>query len=213
VIFDLDGVLVDSLACVDFHWRSWAAAHGIDESTALRAAHGRRSTEIIRMLAPQLDVPRETAESDAWEAAHTEGVAAMEGAAELLRSLPADRWAVATSGSRATATARLRHTGLPVPQVLVTSEDVRHGKPDPEVFLLAARRLGVDPAACLVVEDAPAGVQAARAAGMRVIGLTAAAENGPAGADAFASRLGEIHISSADRRGGTALVVRVGPPA
>jgi len=211
VIFDLDGVLVDSLTCVESHWRAWAAAHGIDEQVAVRVSRGRRSEETIRLLAPHLDLARETAESDQWEATHTEGVVAMEDAAGLLRSLPADRWAVATSGSRATATARLRHTGLAEPRVLVTSEDVRNGKPDPEVFLLAAGRLGVEPAACLVVEDAPAGVRAARAAGMRVVALAAASQDGLDGADALAARLGDIRIASRSRGGETVLVVRVKP--
>jgi len=197
LIFDLDGVLVDSTACIQRHWRLWAAGQGLEVEEVLRACHGRRTVETIRLVAPRLDADLEAAQFDAREAFDTEGVVAMAGATELLGSLPAGRWAVATSGTRATATSRMERAGLPVPGVLVNADDVRHGKPDPEAFLLAAERLGTVPAGCVVVEDAPAGVEAARRAGMRVIGLAASPNHVLDGADLVVSRLGDIRIRQA----------------
>jgi sugar-phosphatase len=132
----------------------------------------------------------------------------MPGAAELVRSIPEGRWGVVTSGSRLLATNRLRHCGLPVPDVLVTSDDVTHGKPHPEPYLKGAERLGFDPAECLVIEDAPAGIQSARAGGMKVVGITSTyAPDALGHADAVVRKLAEIQVTS-DEAG--RLVVAVG---
>ena len=173
VLLDLDGTLVDSAASVDRQWRRWAALHGLDPDVVAPAVHGRRGVEIIRHFAPQLDAERELRERlIPWEASDVEGNAAIPGAASLVAALPGDQWAVVTSGPPPVALARLRSVGLPVPHVLVSAEDVSRGKPDPEGYLLAARRLGATPEGCVVVEDAPVGVAAARAAGMRVVAVT-----------------------------------------
>jgi mannitol-1-/sugar-/sorbitol-6-phosphatase len=118
----------------------------------------------------------------------------IEGAAELLKMLPPRSWAVATSGPKAGAVERLRRAGLPVPAVLVGAEDVVRGKPSPDVYLEAARRLGMAPADCVVVEDAPAGIEAGRAAGMRVIALTTTHAIEELSADACAESLGSIQV-------------------
>ncbi len=210
VLFDLDGVLVDSTVCVERHWRRWAAEHHLDCDAIMRVAHGRPSVETIRLAAPHLPAEEEAARHDAGEAFDTEGVMAIEGAAELVRPLPPHAWAIATSGTRDTAMTRLRHTGVPVPSVLVTADDVKHGKPDPEAYLLAAAKLDVQPQKCVVVEDAPAGILAARAAGMRVVAVAtthAQAELGEA--DVRAERLADIHISWSDVRPGGRMTVRV----
>ena len=123
------------------------------------------------MVAPELDVPAETAVLDAMEEVETEGLVATPGARGLLAGLPPDRWAIVTSGSRPVATLRLRTAGLPVPEVFVTGEEVRRGKPDPEPYLTGATRLNLFPADCVVVEDAPAGVDAGLAAGMTVLAV------------------------------------------
>lgn len=108
----------------------------------------------------------------ASEASTIEGVFEIRGARELLLSLPQGTWAIVTSGSRSVATLRIRHTGLLLPDVLICADEVLRGKPDPEGYLSAAKRLGVSPSACVVIEDAPAGVEAARAAGMRAIAVS-----------------------------------------
>jgi sugar-phosphatase len=135
---------------------------------------------------------------------------AIDGAAQLVRSLPPDAWAIATSGTRDTAMTRLRHTSLPVPAVLITADDVTRGKPNPEAYLLAAAKLDVRPAQCVVVEDAPAGVSAARAAGMRVIALATTHSQIELGeAHVRAERLADIQISRSDVPRGGRLTVRV----
>jgi sugar-phosphatase len=210
VLFDLDGVLVDSAACVERHWRRWAAEKHLELEEIMRVAHGRPTVETIRLVAPHLPAEEEGARLDAGEAFDTDGVTAVEGAAPLVHSLPPDAWAIATSGTRDTAMTRLRHTGLPVPLVLITADDVKRGKPNPEAYLLAAAKLGVRPEQCVVVEDAPAGIRAAHAAGMRVIAVAtthAQAELGEA--DVRTGRLADIQISRSEVRPGGRLTVRV----
>ncbi|HEV2398085.1 MAG TPA: HAD-IA family hydrolase [Candidatus Sulfotelmatobacter sp.] len=171
VLFDLDGVLVDSTRSVDREWREWAARKGVDGDAIMAIAHGVRTVEVIRTVAPHLDAEAEAWEIENREAGSQEGVVVMPGALELVRSIPSGRWGVVTSGSRPLATARLQYCGLPVPEVLVTSDDVTQGKPHPEPYLKGSAGLGFPPAECLVIEDAPAGIQSARAGGMKVIGL------------------------------------------
>ena len=171
LLFDLDGVLVDSAACVEGTWRRWAALHGLDPVAVIAAAHGRRTIDTIRHVAPQLAAEDEVAALAASESTTTEGVYEVAGARALLETLPAHHWAIVTSGIRPVASFRIAHTRLPMPQVLVCADEVSRGKPDPEGYLTAARRLGVAPVDCVVVEDAPAGLDAARAAGMRSIGI------------------------------------------
>ncbi|WP_456425427.1 HAD-IA family hydrolase [Rhodocaloribacter sp.] len=196
LLFDLDGVLVDSSACIERHWRRWAARHGLDAEALVTRLHGRRMVDLIRDFAPHLDAEAEAARLALEEGTDTEGVHAFEGAAEMLRALPGEAWAVVTSGNRITATTRLRHTGLPWPKVLVTADDVRRGKPDPEPYLTAAERLGVAPERCLVLEDAPAGIDAAKAAGMTALALTTThpPEAFPH-ADARIARLTDVRIA------------------
>jgi len=195
VIFDLDGVLVDSMVVIERHWRQWAIQHNFDAAEIMRVAHGRRTVETIRLVAPHLDAEVEAARFEAGEAFDTDGLVRIDGAARLVRSLPRSSWAVATSGTRDVAMTRLRHTGLPMPTVLVTADDVKRGKPDPEAYLLASERLGVAPEGCVVVEDAPAGVEAAHAAGMRVIAVaTTHAQEKLESADTVVARLSDIQI-------------------
>ena len=171
ILFDLDGVLIDSSACIRRHWQEWAHRHGLDLDAIMQVAHGIRTIETMRIVAPHLPVEEEAMRFAAAELVDTEGVFAIDGASRLLDPLPPDAWAIVTSGGRALATARLGYAGLPVPDILVTGDDVTHGKPDPEPYLLAAERMGDAPDRCVVIEDAPAGIEAAHAAGMRVIAL------------------------------------------
>jgi sugar-phosphatase len=172
LLFDLDGVLVDSRAVVERTWRRWAARHGLDAGPLLEVAHGRRTRDTLQAVVPQLDPAREVAWLDAAELGDLEGVVAVPGAAALLRALAAGGWAIVTSCGRELARRRLERAGLPLPEVLVTSGEVTRGKPAPDGYLLAAGRLGAEAPSCLVFEDAPPGIAAAREAGCRVVALT-----------------------------------------
>jgi sugar-phosphatase len=170
ILSDLDGVLVDSQAAIMRAWNTWGAQNAISREAIDGIVHGRPSREVIEMLAPHLDADAEGHIVEALEVEDTEGIVALPGAHALFaRPEPV---AVVTSGTLPLATARLRCVGLAVPSVLVTPERLSRGKPDPEGYLLAARELGFEPADCVVFEDAPAGVDAGRAAGMRVVGIT-----------------------------------------
>ena len=171
ILFDLDGVLCDSTRQVDREWREWAARKGVDGDAVMAIAHGVRTIEVIRRVAPHLDAAAEAAAIENHEASDQRGVVVMPGALDLVRSIPEGRWGVVTSGSRLLAQNRLRHCGLPIPLALITSDDVLNGKPHPEPYLKGAAKLGLRPEECLVFEDAPAGIQSARAGGMKVIGL------------------------------------------
>ena len=170
ILSDLDGVLVDSHASIMRAWRWWGALHGVEAQAIESVQHGRPSSEIIAALVPDLDALVESRAIDLRQADDTDGVVALPGAHELLTGR--DPVAIVTSCTVPLATARLRAAGLAVPEVLVTPERLRRGKPDPEGYLLAAGELGVAPAECVVLEDAPAGVRAGRAAGMHVVGIT-----------------------------------------
>ncbi len=172
ILFDLDGVLVDSREAIAFVWRDWAARRGVDPEPFIRVAHGRRISETLRLVAPQLDIAAETAALDTLEEVETRGLRPAPGAADLLRLMPRARWGIVTSGSRPVATLRLRATGIAPPDVFVTAEDVRHGKPSPDGYLAAAARLGAAPADSVVIEDSPPGIAAGKAAGMRVIAVS-----------------------------------------
>lgn len=171
ILFDLDGVLVDSTPAVARVWGAWAIQHGFDPEVVIAQAHGRRSIETIRSLAPSMDAEKENLKVEGMEIAEKEGVVALPGAAELLRALPAARFAVVTSATRALALARLRYAGLTAPPNLICADDVTNGKPSPEPYLKGAALLGFAASDCLVFEDVPAGIAAARAAGMPVIAL------------------------------------------
>lgn len=163
ILFDLDGVLVDSTPSVSRQWSLWARENHIDPKKAVEIAHGRRTIESVRLLAPHLDAEAETKKIENREVADNEGVVVMRGADKLLESLPSARWCVVTSGTRRLAASRLKVGNLPVPAVLISADDVVNGKPHPEPYLKGAERLKMNPTECLVIEDAPAGIAAAHA--------------------------------------------------
>jgi sugar-phosphatase len=197
ILFDLDGVLCDSTRQVDREWREWAARKGVDGDAVMAVAHGVRTIEVIRRVAPHLDAEMEAAAIEDHEAHDQRGVTVMPGALDLVQSIPEGRWGVVTSGSRLLAQSRLLHCGLPVPEILVTSDDVTHGKPHPEPYLKGAEGLGYGAAECLVIEDAPAGIQSARASGMRVLAIASTYAADVLGhADAVIGKLGQIRITA-----------------
>ena len=162
---------MDSTPSVERVWRTWAVKHGLDPEHIADQAHGRRSIETIRAVAPELDAEKENIEVEQMEIDDKEGVTALPGAAELLAHLPADKFAIVTSATRPLAVARLGYAGIPVPRYMITADDVANGKPSPEPFLKGAALLGFNPADCLVFEDSPAGISSARSAGMKAIAL------------------------------------------
>jgi sugar-phosphatase len=169
ILVDLDGTLVDSEAPVRRVWAAFAERHELDPEAVHAFAQGRPSRETIALLVPDAEQSTEAAALERAEVDDTDGVIALPGAADLLRIRRP--LAIVTSCSTALAHARLAAAGLPVPSVLVSSDGLQRGKPDPECFLLAAAQLDVDPRRCVALEDSPAGVAAARAAGARVIAL------------------------------------------
>ena len=190
LLCDLDCVLIDSRAPHERVWTRWAQRHGLDVAVVIERAHGRPSMEAIAEFAPGLDAP---AEADRLEREQTEdvaGVVAIPGAAQLLAAAPTDALAIVTSATADLAAARLAAAGLPLPPVVFTQERIARGKPDPEGYLAAAAALAVEPAACAVLEDAPAGVAAGRAAGAFVVGvLTTHAPDQLRGADVLVGDL------------------------
>src|SRR6267378_431876 len=200
LLFDLDGVLVDSTPAVARAWAGWAREHGFDEpDEVVKKAHGRPSIATIRELLPRADHAAEDREMERREIADVEGVVPLPGAMELLQVLPLERWAIVTSCTRALAHVRIAAAGLPKPKYLVTSTDVRHGKPDPEPYLKGAQSLSIRAADCIVIEDAPAGIQAGKAAGARVLALRTTASDAElqlAGADWIADNCAELFLDS-----------------
>jgi sugar-phosphatase len=168
-LFDMDGTLLDSSVVVERIWLSWARTHGVDAQALLSDLHGVRAEDTIgRFAGPALDVAKETESILQAELGDIEGVVPIEGIGPFIARLDPAEWAVVTSATLDLATVRLRAVNLPIPRVFITGEDVRRGKPDPEGFLLAAKRLGVPIDQCLVFEDSPAGVAAAKASGAQV---------------------------------------------
>jgi mannitol-1-/sugar-/sorbitol-6-phosphatase len=211
VLFDLDGVLVDSRHCIERLWQMWASQHHINIDRVLHYAHGRRAVETIRLVAPHLDAEQEAAELWKIEARETTGLATIPGAFELLQSIPPDAWGIATSGTHAIASHRLTFAGLPVPEVLIGAEDVAAGKPDPEAYVFAAVMLGVEPGRCVVIEDAPAGIQSGRAAGMHVVGVVTSTYSAEElrQAHAVVRRLSDIEVVQPHGNSMARLIVRV----
>jgi sugar-phosphatase len=177
LLFDMDGVLIDSTPAVERVWRQWAIDHGFEPVEVVRAAHGRPSITTIREYLPNADHLAENREVERCEIEDLEGIVALPGAMELLSALPRQRWAIVTSCTRPLAEVRLRAAGLPRPIALITSSDVKNGKPAPEPYTKAAQVLGFDSGDCVVVEDAPAGVRAGKSAGAKVIGISTIADD------------------------------------
>lgn len=177
VLFDLDGVLVDSTASVERLWRAFALRHGLDPDELLQDLHGRRMVDIMAAAVPHLssvELVEQARRFDLEEARDARATAALPGALELTRELEERRvpWAIVTSGTSAVSSARIAAVGLAAPPVLVTADEVAAGKPAPDPYLTAASRLGVDPTACVVVEDAPSGIRSGAAAGARTVAVT-----------------------------------------
>ncbi len=170
ILFDMDGILVSSLGSVERSWAKWGAMRGVDSAKAMLTAHGKRAIETIRLLRPDLNDEEELAVIEQIEIDDTEGMQVLPQVPELLASLPAGSWTVCTSATKRLARVRMEHVGLTVPEQFISAEMVAHGKPHPEPYLQGAALLGFAPERCLVIEDAPAGCAAGKAAGCMVLG-------------------------------------------
>jgi sugar-phosphatase len=199
VLFDLDGVLVGSAAQIERHWQAWAKRRYLSFTALEPLIHGRRSADTLRLVAPELD-----AEHEGWlvnnaQTRDSRDVHALPGVRRLLKRLPTDHWGIVTSASRALAQARLRAARLPQPKTLVSGDDVAAGKPHPAGYLEAAHRLGVDAGACVAFEDAPAGIMAAKAAGMTAVAIaTTQPTHDLAGADHLVADLRGIFVAKTE---------------
>jgi mannitol-1-/sugar-/sorbitol-6-phosphatase len=171
VLFDLDGVLVDSTPAVARCWTQWSIKHGFDPETVVRQAHGRPSISTIRELLPHGDIEAENRAMERAEIEDIDGVVPLPGVLSLLTALPRDLWAIVTSCTRPLAEVRIRAAGLSMPTHLVTSADISNPKPHPDPYLKGAASLRLAPSDCLVAEDAPAGIRAGKASGARVLAL------------------------------------------
>ena len=201
LLFDLDGVLVDSTPAVARVWAKWAIARGLDPEETVRQAHGRPSIATVRDILPDADYEKENELILRGEIEDTEGVIALPGARELLSSLPRYQWALVTSCARPLAQVRLKVAGLPTPRNIVTCDDITNGKPDPEPYIKGAALLGVPASKCVVFEDAPAGIRAGKAAGALVIALPTTspqAELEAAGADWVLPGYQNLFVTRAD---------------
>lgn len=208
LLFDLDGVLINSTPAVARVWRQWAVEHGFNPEEVVAKAHGRPSLTTVREYLPNADHDAENREVERREIADLEGVVPLPGAVALLASLPEDRWTIVTSCTRPLAEVRIKAAGLPLPRKMITSNDIQHGKPHPEPYLKGAALLGFSPEKCVVVEDVPAGVRAGKSAGARVIAFTTTVQRpalNDAGADWIRRNCGDVRLS--DRVNGLHLVL------
>ena len=170
ILFDMDGTIVDSTATVEHVWGRFADTHGVSLETILGDSHGIKAVDTIRKYGPEgIDADAAAADIAAYEINLLDGIVEIPGAAAFVSALTDAQFALVTSAPRDLGIVRLNHCGIPLPSVIVGAEDVTHGKPDPEPYLSGARQLGIDPADCVVFEDAPAGIRAGLAAGMRVV--------------------------------------------
>ncbi|MGE5375818.1 MAG: HAD family hydrolase [Bacteroidota bacterium] len=200
ILFDLDGTLVDSASRVERLWLEWGRRKNLDTQHLLEVMHGRMAEETIRLVAPHLSSQEEYRVLETEEILDMEGVRPYSNALELIHQLSPRQWGVVTSGTVRVATARMRHVGLPIPEVFITADDVQAGKPRPDGYLLAAKRLHLDPSDCIVVEDAPAGIQAGKSAGMRVIGVSSTlAKEALSQADIVISHLDQLRLNVTDK--------------
>jgi mannitol-1-/sugar-/sorbitol-6-phosphatase len=195
VIFDLDGTLIDSTPAVNRAWATWASEHGL-ALTELDRHHGVPSASVIRAAMPEDRHDAAIRRIAEIELADLHDIVVLPGATEALASLAGAKNAIATSCTVPLAAARIAAAQLAHPTVIVTADDVAHGKPHPEAFLQAAQRLGADPRHCLVVEDAPKGLEAAHAAGCFTLAVVTTTPRDALHADAIVTDLSEVRFEA-----------------
>ena len=171
VLFDMDGVLISSTDADERCWLRWARFHDMEGTFSIQSTHGRRSIDTLRVLRPDLDPMVERKRLEDFDADDPGEVIVLPGVKPLIASLPPNAWTIVTSAPESLMKNRLMSTGIPMPQSFVSADDVTNGKPHPEPYEMGARVLGLKPSECLVIEDAPAGIKAGKAAGCRVLAV------------------------------------------
>lgn len=213
LLFDMDGVLVDSTPAVARVWSGWAREHGFDPEAVVKQAHGRPSIATIRELLPRGDHRAEDREVERRELQDVADVIALPGAVEILRTLPPNRYAIVTSATRRLAEVRFRAAGLPIPEHFVTAGNVKRGKPNPDPYLMGAESLRLPPSDCIVIEDSPSGARSGKAAGARVIAVRTTANDEDliqAGANWIIGDLSFLRAEISTAEGGLALLLNQG---
>ena len=206
ILFDMDGVLISSIGSVRRCWRRWAHIYGIEGADTFEIPHGTRAIDLVKALRPDIDPEEGLRVIEDMEVEDTEDLRVLPGARELLASLPAERWVIVTSATRRLLLGRLEVAGLPIPERFISGDMVERGKPDPEPYRRGAELLGLRPEECIVIEDAPAGVGAGKAAGCRVLAVLGTHEAGLLEqADWTTRTLAEVEVEQRDG----SLVLRV----
>lgn len=197
LLFDMDGVLVSSIGSVNRCWRRWAAIYQVPGAENFEVPHGTRAIDTVKLLRPDIDPVEGLRVIEDMEIDDTEDLTVLPGVRELLASLPPDRWAIVTSATKRLLLGRLQAAGLPVPERIISGDMVERGKPDPEPYRRGAELLALRPEECTVVEDAPAGVGAGKAAGCRVLAVLGTHEASRLGqADWITPSLTELTVES-----------------
>jgi sugar-phosphatase len=171
ILFDMDGVLISSIGSVRRCWRRWAKMYDVPDAEEYEVPHGVRAIDIVRALRPDIDAREGLRAIEDMEVQDVADLQVLPGVKTLLAGLPPERWAIVTSSTRRLLLVRLKAAGLPVPERIITADDVERGKPDPEPYRRGVELLGFRSEECLVVEDAPSGVGAGKAAGCHVLGV------------------------------------------
>ena len=201
IIFDMDGVLVDSEVLNEKHWKLWAEKENVSLEWIMSIHHGVPAEQTIATVAPHLDAASEARWFEENLSMDLDGLLAFEGVHQLLAGLPEHKWAIGTSAPKIIAFNRLKYLELPIPEIVVTIDDVEKGKPAPDPYLKVARGLGIKPEQCVVIEDAPAGIEAAKAAGSRVLAIpTTNKTEALSGADAIVPRFADLQVTLLDRK-------------
>ena len=171
LLFDNDGVIVSSIASVNRCWRRWAAHYGVPVAADFEIEHGTRAVDVMQKLVPGIDVVEGLKVIEDMELEDVADLEVLPGVKTLLESLPMERWAIVSSATYRLLIGRLKVAGLPVPERIVSGDRVVHGKPHPEPYLRGAELIHAAPSDCIVIEDAPSGARAGKAAGCRVLGV------------------------------------------
>ena len=199
ILFDMDGTLLDSSGAARRAWQWWTTQHGIPLEPILAVENGRPDREVIRQFASHLNIDLEAARLLTFEENDREDLVPVTGAIDITAAAQEGLWTIVTSSNRSLAEIRLRACGLPIPEVFITADMISRGKPDPECYLLAARALKVQPHECVVFEDSPAGISAARAAGMPVVGVLTTSKRSDLSTSFHISDFRDVAISHRDR--------------
>lgn len=192
ILFDLDGTLIDSTIATERAWNTWGARMGLPNYR--HTAHGLTAQSLVSELVPSSRHAEAMRLITRLEVEDVEGIHIKDGVRALLGALPANSWTIVTSCTDELAAARMGAAGLPAPELMVTASHVSKGKPDPEGFLLGARRLGIDIDRCLVVEDAPAGLRAGHTAGAYTLGVAGTYDPCLLEADAVVESLQQVGV-------------------